>query len=534
MDFNFKNKLWAGNIYHQFESICKDVDGFVNKDTVKFVGNQVQSVGLSVKRLYSDVVQDILPLSGDTAKPEQQLAAGEKVDMQDHVSITGTGATSTSADEMQLAKNQVSNDHKVRISKPADVTEAQTCQYLTEQGDVMVQNREESISAEMNVTKDLKPVTVNSSYDSEFFSGKSYEDISSSPAFSAHEEGSTSIEEEIRDFNQQKEDEGFSDDTMHLSDTSSTAWLSKSTLVEDPYLDVNGSLSSPPVPVSIHKVDQDNCPLMDSPLPPTCDVDDGAQEKYSALSKSCSTKDDSVDLSTSVQSSEHMFPYYFCNEKEEKIALMPSTSCTSLKSSITTESTSADLSKEAENILHSRSSNSSVSDCCTYNITAASSIKVDGDPAFLMMESNELHTDRSESVDGSFESEHEEHYKNGHSKIVMSPSETVGDLDLENVDLSSNVKHDGGSVILYSNFAAAGSYRRKNFRYYKKLIQGAFTSQKRLTKEYEHLAIMYGNIDVESNQHYKPSSLFSSPYTALHAERTQSSREMSENEWELL
>lgn len=44
----------------------------------------------------------------------------------------------------------------------------------------------------------------------------------------------------------------------------------------------------------------------------------------------------------------------------------------------------------------------------------------------------------------------------------------IGDLDLDNVDLSSNVKHDDGrSVVLYSNFPQPSSYRRKNFSYYK-------------------------------------------------------------------
>lgn len=43
----------------------------------------------------------------------------------------------------------------------------------------------------------------------------------------------------------------------------------------------------------------------------------------------------------------------------------------------------------------------------------------------------------------------------------------IGDLDLEAVELSSNVTHDGRSVVLDSNVVVPGSYRRKNFRYYK-------------------------------------------------------------------
>lgn len=67
-----------------------------------------------------------------------------------------------------------------------------------------------------------------------------------------------------------------------------------------------------------------------------------------------------------------------------------------------------------------------------------------------------------------------------------------------------------------------------------KLIHGAFTSRKRITKEYEQLAIMYGDIDVESKQHFTQSSVSSFLNTALHVEETQSSQELSENDWQLL
>ncbi|XP_047963261.1 uncharacterized protein LOC125207805 [Salvia hispanica] len=492
---DFKSNRWAGNIFDQLEHVFRtDMDELVNKDTLKFFENKVQSVGMSVKRLYSGVVQDIFPLSGDTAEPEQQLAAGEQVDVQDGVLISRTGATSTWADEMQLANNHVSDYDKVRISQLADVPEAQN---KREQGNGMVPDSEDSITAEKNVT------------DGGVFSSEFDEDVFPLLAFSAHEE-------ERRDLNQQKGDE---EKYMALSKSCSS--------------DVNGSLYSPPVPV----LTQD-CSLADSPLPLACDVDDEVQEKYMAVSNICSTEDDSVDLSTSVQSSERVLSF-FCDEKEETVAVMSSAYCTSPCSCMTTKSSCAEFSKEADDVLHSRSSR--VSECCTHDISAASSTKS------LMMESNDdnaLHANRSEFLDGSFKICHEEHFKKRHSEILMSPSESefmyglgarIGDLDLDNVDLSSNVKHDDGrSVVLYSNFPQPSSYRRKNFSYYKKLIHGAFNSRKRIAKEYEQLAIMYGDIDVESKQHFTQSSVSSFLNTALHAEGTQSSQEMSENDWQLL
>ncbi|XWS52156.1 hypothetical protein CRYUN_Cryun11dG0043000 [Craigia yunnanensis] len=61
MDFKFKGIGWVGGIYQKFETLCHEVDDIVNQDPVKCVENQVQSVGKSMKRFYSDVMHDILP-----------------------------------------------------------------------------------------------------------------------------------------------------------------------------------------------------------------------------------------------------------------------------------------------------------------------------------------------------------------------------------------------------------------------------------------------------------------------------------------
>ncbi|XVF18717.1 hypothetical protein REPUB_Repub11eG0046900 [Reevesia pubescens] len=61
MDFKFKGIGWVGGIYQKFETLCHEVDNIVNQDIVKYVENQAQSVGKSMKRFYSDVIHDILP-----------------------------------------------------------------------------------------------------------------------------------------------------------------------------------------------------------------------------------------------------------------------------------------------------------------------------------------------------------------------------------------------------------------------------------------------------------------------------------------
>ncbi|XP_057505741.1 uncharacterized protein LOC130789036 isoform X1 [Actinidia eriantha] len=60
---DFKGIAWVGNFYEKFEAMCLEVEEVVCEDTIKFVENQAQTVGASVKKFYSDVVQDLLPVS---------------------------------------------------------------------------------------------------------------------------------------------------------------------------------------------------------------------------------------------------------------------------------------------------------------------------------------------------------------------------------------------------------------------------------------------------------------------------------------
>ncbi|KAG5545151.1 hypothetical protein RHGRI_017578 [Rhododendron griersonianum] len=60
---------WVGNVYQKFEAMCLELEEAVCQDTVKFVENQAQTVGSSVKKFYSDVMEDLLlPSSIDPVK----------------------------------------------------------------------------------------------------------------------------------------------------------------------------------------------------------------------------------------------------------------------------------------------------------------------------------------------------------------------------------------------------------------------------------------------------------------------------------
>ncbi|KAG2308669.1 hypothetical protein Bca52824_028417 [Brassica carinata] len=58
---DFKGITWVGKVYQKFEEMCLEVEEIIVQDTAKYVENQVQTVGNSVKRFCSDVVQDLRP-----------------------------------------------------------------------------------------------------------------------------------------------------------------------------------------------------------------------------------------------------------------------------------------------------------------------------------------------------------------------------------------------------------------------------------------------------------------------------------------
>ncbi|KAL0399457.1 UNVERIFIED_CONTAM: hypothetical protein Sradi_2289000 [Sesamum radiatum] len=628
-------------------TICDAVflQSILSQDTMKFVENQVQSVGVSVKRFYSNVVQDVLPLSEDIEEPQALLEDGEQVDMWDHVnSVAGMRLTPTCINEEQLSENHGSIDtlrnsdallpseldHVMQFPKPPGADspeEAETSPHLGEDGDG---KDDADNGVEENMPRGSAPQAKD-----ETFSGTSVEDnenstltMVSSPTLSPQEAGLLTIEKERISCN------SFSDGTEYLSNTSSSGLLfeNKLPVVEDPTSDENTSLfaasvasadkvnednnvlmdsqppsacnvvhrsflkngilgdsfstkdvssdentslsaasvasadkvnegnsvlmdSEPPSACNVvhasflkngilgdsfstkdvssdenkslssvasaDKVSEDNSMLMDSQPPSSaCDVVHGSFVKNEILGDSFSTKDESFDVSRSDQSPELSFSYFSDDddEEEEEEEEEEEDRCFLFQVFYVLESTSASFINKAENIDHSEAKR---------NISTPSSRKayetkaVDMLPAISILKSNGWHG---------------EHYNDGQFAISPSEAENKHEFGLgisglmETVDLSPDVKHDERTVPSNVNYARLASHHRRNFRYYK----DAFTSRKRLSKEYEHLGIMFGDIDMESSRHFVTRSLPSSPHTYVDAVRSQSSQETDETEWELL
>ncbi|CAN4075463.1 unnamed protein product [Withania somnifera] len=58
---DMKGISWVGDIYQKFEAMCLEMEEAMYQDTTRYVENQVQTVGASVKRFYSDVMLDLHP-----------------------------------------------------------------------------------------------------------------------------------------------------------------------------------------------------------------------------------------------------------------------------------------------------------------------------------------------------------------------------------------------------------------------------------------------------------------------------------------
>ncbi|XP_047172893.1 uncharacterized protein LOC124840813 isoform X1 [Vigna umbellata] len=56
-----KGITWVGNMYQKFENMFLEAEDVIYQDTVKYIEDQMQAVRESVKKLYSDIMEDLLP-----------------------------------------------------------------------------------------------------------------------------------------------------------------------------------------------------------------------------------------------------------------------------------------------------------------------------------------------------------------------------------------------------------------------------------------------------------------------------------------
>ena len=60
MDRKSKGIAWVGNIYQKFEVMCMELDDTVCEETLKYVKNQLQTVGANVKQFCTELMLEVL------------------------------------------------------------------------------------------------------------------------------------------------------------------------------------------------------------------------------------------------------------------------------------------------------------------------------------------------------------------------------------------------------------------------------------------------------------------------------------------
>ncbi|EYU41139.1 hypothetical protein MIMGU_mgv1a006815mg [Erythranthe guttata] len=128
---DFKGITWAGNIYEKFEAMCLEVEEVMYEDTVKYVENQVQKVGVSVKKFYSEVMQDLVPPS--CVDPGKVPAAADV-------------ALKTYDDVISKKPKLSLSDNRVSLKKKGDVSDFSNDTYLLPPKVVVENTRSDSCS----------------------------------------------------------------------------------------------------------------------------------------------------------------------------------------------------------------------------------------------------------------------------------------------------------------------------------------------------------------------------------------------------
>ncbi|XP_057992121.1 uncharacterized protein LOC110670300 isoform X2 [Hevea brasiliensis] len=116
------------------------------------------------------------------------------------------------------------------------------------------------------------------------------------------------------------------------------------------------------------------------------------------------------------------------------------------------------------------------------------------------------------------------------SNSVLSLEST--DFGMETIDVSDKVKLEDSCVIVDNSMLYEVSRRTHKLRLYKKKIQDAFTSKKKLSKEYVQLAIWYGDLDIEGSHDTLQGHLQSGTTVTLDSDFRM--HHMHDSEWELL
>ncbi|XP_057475002.1 uncharacterized protein LOC130763074 isoform X2 [Actinidia eriantha] len=521
MDLKFKGAAWVGNIYQRFEAICQEVDDFVCRDTVKYVESQVQTVGLSVKKICTDIVPSSLVESG---KHEAQEVSPKQSD------TIGTYVSSTIGIEEKPVFID-SNQAFVKHYAIDPLSNHEQCVYPPSLNHVNEAESDLSLGPEVDALKDMKFDVVLEENDTNEELVDKKPDIVEENDANGTLLGNKCYKSDIDVKENDTKDEASQLEELELiytenNDFSEASLLSKSIDEKNGIL-AEVSLATLECPTQIDKIacisfsDEVVCVSEISiTLPPP-------EMNLSVVSSENKTAEVGLISSTSSLFTESMseFSHENATQHEENICYNPG--------DIIGYVSDLSDSLSSSQLLPILSSDNKVGDT---GLSFSSS-------SVLSLESKDVDTSTSHgatSLAGSCGNRHQCCYECTQLEFLI-PSLEIGEADdcrvditdpsMETIELSEKVKLDDSCVVVDNKLLHAVSFRAQRHRSYKKIIKDAFASKKRIRKEYEQLAILYGDIDMESS--HQPGKSLLLPSLSLDLKKS-SSEDLCDADWELL
>ncbi|MED6170321.1 hypothetical protein PIB30_029816 [Stylosanthes scabra] len=467
---------WMGNIYNKFEAVCNGVDDIVGQDAVKYLENRVQNVGDSVKRFYSDVVQDLLPLP---ALVNEKYEA-KPFPLENNISCSVKGVVDIKDDD---DNNENKNIYNIgNDEKP-------------------INNFMESLQEYNAIDHDEDNQALASTvYGLNFENNSDFLEV----------EESNLTEEVDDDDDQCGENGGAKQENLH-------------TITEILTVD------AVPQPMNLIFKQEEPCPFsicIESCSGSTnsrCGVSFGEKDKLDVnveLGQStCSIAENSTMDSFASQVSN----FKSLGEKE-----FPE---------------EASLFNELSDVVNLDTCRVQTEVCSTASAMSGEKLSIETEPicakSSLVSESCSMVPiccEPSPSVAGLIQESQDRLVSFFHSQTTEPKDKSlVNDMEssLEDIQLNMDTKLGESCVFVDDIELYAVSSRMQKLRSYKKGIQDAFASKKRLAKEYEQLAIWYGDTDMEPSPGLSRNLLPFGSRTYVSSQNSQA-QHACESDWELL
>lgn len=500
MDLNIQHLNWVGNIYQRFEAVCQEVDDIVGQDAVKYLENQVHNVGDSMKKFYAGVVHEILPFP--TLPSSKYEAHSVAATNNDGFSVESVAAHKDHNNKKRDEENPTNNFIKsIQDSNAINIDNNQQA------GVPIEHNLVDQVSDESSLdSRDVEDsyMTWEEVGNSRETSGAKKENLDTSIEDVAFESVPTTMN--LISVSE-KEPLEFPIHIKSYSDSSDSEC--EGSIRTKDNIDVNAG--------------QNSCLI----------VEENAMNSSTSqvLKSEFISNSLSLDEEESIKASLFSESSNFVGEDTHSLAeVSPDTSVSSERPITKTEPLCLGHSSTSDSL----SSNSLGS----FSFEIESCKNNSGDATLCISDSSVVHIccESSHHVAGQIIESQDGLVFSGYCQSMGSNDESLFssiESGLEDIKLNDDPKLEESCIFVDDSELYAVSSRAKKLRPYKKRIRDAFTSKKRLAKEYEQLAIWYGDTDIEPNQRSsQPLSQFSSrTYTRSNVQQVQHA---SETEWELL